>query len=256
MGKKSSKKSSKKANLKMEKNESPSDRGGITEEFTIVSDAAIRHALSNLTLQPDVPVAGTSGHDTSQAESSQTSSTETANTIGVQGEKPTATQPCATEAKQKTSHSTQSQNKEKEKSEDPKAWQNWDQELLDALNAVRVQFEIKSGLENCIKDINEVVKEIIDEGGFAFNLEGKSAMGPFVEQIEKEFHLDQVRVLYREHKKASEKSIAEIHKRNQEVIWKFGKWRAERILEAIKFEEMGRMFMLSDTTGEGSGDAV
>ncbi|KAF7856127.1 hypothetical protein EAF04_010080 [Stromatinia cepivora] len=258
MGKK---KSPKKATSKIQKgfhqkNESPSDGGSIAEEFTIISDADIHNAISNLTLQPGVPVAGTSGHATCQSESSQTSSSETANTTGLHGNKPTAVPPCATKAKQKTNRSNRSRNKDKDKSEDSEAWQNWDQELLDALTAVKLQFEIESGLENSIKDMDEIVKKIIDEGRFAFDHKDEPTARPSAEQIEKEFHLDQLRVLYRDYKEASEKSIAEVQKRNEEVIWKMQKWRAERVMEAIKSEQMRRIFALIDVTGEGFGDGI
>ncbi|CAD6447955.1 0befb940-6894-499f-888c-b3e503d4b58e [Sclerotinia trifoliorum] len=209
------KKKSKKATSKVkkgyhQKKDGPSDKGSTTEESTIISDADIQNALSNLTLQPDVsvPVTGTSSHASKQAESSQNSSSETANTAGVQEKKPTAAPPCAAEAGHGSNHSTRSQ--------------------------------------NSIKGLNEVMKEITDAKIPVFNFQGASTSRPSVDQLEKELHMDQLRVMCREYEEASEKSIAEIHKRNHEVLCKFGKWRAELILEAEKFDEMGRIFVLVD----------
>ncbi|APA07102.1 predicted protein [Sclerotinia sclerotiorum 1980 UF-70] len=235
------KKSSKKAASKArecchEKKESPSDRRGINEEFTIIGDADIQNALSNLTLQSGVPVADSSNHATSQAESSQSSS-NTANKMGVQENNPTAASPGATEAKQNPNHSTRSQTKQKEK-ENPKTHPHEETtpEFLNALNAliaIKLQSEIQTRLENSIKELNEVIKVTTDANIPTFNFQGTPTSRSSVQQLEKEFHLDELRVICREYKEASEKSIAEIHRRNQEVLLKFGKWRNERIMQGV-----------------------
>ncbi|TGO25317.1 hypothetical protein BPAE_0083g00170 [Botrytis paeoniae] len=129
---------------------------------------------------------------------------------------------------------------DKETLKDPKSWENWKQELLDALTV----------------DIDCMVMKIIDEGVFALDTDSESTAGPTIEQVEKHFHLDQMRVLYQNYKKESEKSIAEIRKRNEEMIWETRDCGAERIKEAMKFEKMGLMLALVDNTGRGFGDDV
>lgn len=53
--------------------------------------------------------------------------------------------------------------------------------------------------------------------------------GPTIKQLEKRFHLDQMRVLYQNYKEESETNIVEIYKRNEKMTQKTRGWRAERI---------------------------
>ena len=53
--------------------------------------------------------------------------------------------------------------------------------------------------------------------------------GPTIKQLEKRFHLDQMRVLYQNYKEESETNIVEIYKRNEKMMQKTRGWRAERI---------------------------
>ncbi|TGO60936.1 hypothetical protein BCON_0031g00130 [Botryotinia convoluta] len=98
-------------------------------------------------------------------------------------------------------------------------------------------------MENSIKGIDHMVTKIIDEGVFALDTDNTFSFGS-------------MRVLCQNYKEESEKNINEIRKRNEEMIWKTREWRAERIKAAMKFEKMGRMLALVDTTGRGFGDDV